>query len=190
MSLVRNRSAFTVGAGGVHPELAELGAERTAKAFARYAGATTRLLLSFTFLWAFFDKTFGWGKSTPSKGSWLNGGSPTLGFLSHAKGPFAGMFHSMAGVGVVNWLFMLALLGIGTALLLGIGMRIATGSGIILLVMMWAASLPLATNPIIDDHLIYATTLVVLAAIGSGRTLGLGTWWEKQALVKRFPVLR
>ena len=187
MSGVRNTSVFK---GGIHPELAELGAERTAKAIARYAGATTRILLSFTFLWAFFDKTFGWGRATPSKGSWLNGGSPTLGFLSHAKGPFAGIFHSMAGVGIVNWLFMLGLLGIGTALLLGIGMRIAAASGVILLIMMWAASLPLVTNPIIDDHLIYATTLVVLTAIGAGRTLGLGTWWEKQALVKRFPVLR
>ena len=190
MSLVRNRSTFSVGASGVHPELAELGAERTAKAVARYAAAVTRLALSFTFLWAFLDKTFGWGKATPSKSSWLNGGSPTFGFLSHAKGPFGGMFHSMAGTGIVNWLFMVALLGIGTALLLGIGMRIAAGSGVILLVMMWAASLPLAANPFIDDHLIYAAVLVLLTAVGAGRTLGIGSWWEKQALVKRFPVLR
>ncbi|MCU1677780.1 MAG: hypothetical protein JWM93_2538 [Frankiales bacterium] len=190
MSIVRTRPAATFDAGQVHPELAELGAEQTARAVARYAAAVARLALSFTFLWAFFDKAFGLGKSTASAKSWINGGSPTKGFLGGVKGTFHGMFNSMAGVPIYDWLFMLALLGVGTALLLGIGMRIATVSGGLLLVMMWAASLPLATNPFLDDHLIYATVLVLLTAIGAGRTLGIGAWWEKQALVKRFPVLR
>nr|WP_245530223.1 hypothetical protein [Brachybacterium faecium] len=52
-----------------------------------------RLMVGFTFLWAFLDKTFGLNFSTPAEGSWLNGGSPTAGFLggSIAGGnPFSG----------------------------------------------------------------------------------------------------
>ena len=39
---------------------------------------------------------------------------------------------------------------------------------------MWSASLPLTTNPFLDDHLIYALFLVLLALIGAGNTLGFG----------------
>lgn len=50
-----------------------------------------RLVLGFEFLWAFLDKTFGLGYTTPAAKSWLNGGSPTKGYLSsisaaHSKG--------------------------------------------------------------------------------------------------------
>jgi thiosulfate dehydrogenase [quinone] large subunit len=189
MSITRSSYPVTERVG-VHPELAELGADRRAKAVAGYAGAIARFGLSFIFLWAFFDKLFGWGKATPSKNSWLNGGSPTTGFLSHAKGPFGNVFQHMSGVAVYDWLFMAALLGIGAALAFGIGLRIAAISGVLLMVMMWAASLPLASNPILDDHLIYAVVLVWIAAASAGRTLGLATWWERQALVQRLPILR
>ena len=36
-----------------------------------------RLALGVEFLWAFFDKLFGLGYSTPSARAWLEGGSPT-----------------------------------------------------------------------------------------------------------------
>jgi thiosulfate dehydrogenase [quinone] large subunit len=41
-----------------------------------------------------------------------------------------------------------------------------------------------------DDHLIYAMVLAMLALTGAGATLGLGTWWQNQAAVRRFPALR
>lgn len=52
---------------------------------------------------------------------------------------------------------------------LGVGTRIAAVTGTLMLVLMWAAELPLANNPFMDEHLIYA---VVLA--DAGATLGLG----------------
>lgn len=85
---------------------------------------------------------------------------------------------------------MLGLLGIGVALMAGIAMRIAAASGALMLVLMWAASLPIPNNPFLDDHLVYALVLVGLAAANAGRTLGLGHTWEKLALVQRYPVLR
>jgi thiosulfate dehydrogenase (quinone) large subunit len=69
---------------------------------------------------------------------------------------------------------MAGLLAIGVALILGIGMRLAAAGGAPLTVMMWTAVLPPASNPFMDDHLIYAAVLIVLALLGAGNTLGLG----------------
>ena len=55
---------------------------------------------------------------------------------------------------------------------------------------MWTAVLPPENNPFMDDHLIYAGLLVLLAALGAGRTLGLGTWWESLSIVRRNTWLR
>ena len=59
-----------------------------------------------------------------------------------------------------------------------------------MLVMMWSAVLPTANNPFMDDHLVYALVLVLLATAGAGHTLGLGRWWERLAIVRRHPVLK
>jgi thiosulfate dehydrogenase [quinone] large subunit len=59
------------------------------------------------FLWAFFDKLLGLGFATKAENAWINGGSPTSGFLLHGtKGPFAEFFQSLAGIPTVDWLFM------------------------------------------------------------------------------------
>ncbi|MFI9488271.1 hypothetical protein ACIG47_17940 [Promicromonospora sp. NPDC052451] len=162
----------------------------TGESVARYAFAGVRLLLAFEFLWAFGDKLFGWGLSTPTDRAWINGGSPTEGFLGSIEGTFAGFFNPMAGNPVVDWLFMLGLLGIGLALALGIGMRIAAGTGAVLMLLMWMASLPIDVNPFVDYHLLDAVLLIGLAAFLAGDTAGLGRWWSERSLVKRFPALR
>ena len=57
--------------------------------------AVFRVVVGFEFLWAFLDKTFGLGYATPSAKAWINGGSPTKGFLSSvAVGPFEATFHT------------------------------------------------------------------------------------------------
>lgn len=162
----------------------------TGEAVTRYAFAGVRLLLAFEFLWAFGDKLLGWGLATPTDRAWINGGSPTEGYLSGVEGTFAGFFGALAGNAVIDWLFMLGLVGIGAALALGIGMRIAAGTGALLMLLMWLASLPLGVNPFVDYHLIDAVLLVGLAAFLAGDTAGLGKWWAQRPLVQRFPVLR
>jgi thiosulfate dehydrogenase [quinone] large subunit len=152
----------------------------------RYIWAATRLCLGWTFLWPFMDKLFGLGHETPSAESWLNGGNPTKGFLSSSVGPFSGIYHEIAGAGLVNVLFMAGLLAIGVALLLGIAMWPACIAGATMLVLMWTASLPPANNIFMDDHIIYALVLVGLAAVGAGTTLGLGQWWARTEIVKRY----
>lgn len=162
---------------------------KTGQAISRYAFFAARIGMGFIFLWAFFDKLFGFGFSTPADRGWVDGGSPTKGFLSGSEGPFAGFYKDLAGTGFANWMFMVGLASIGVALLLGIGMRIATISGAVLLTMMYTVALPPTTNPAIDDHLILAALLIGLGAIGAGNFLGLGRWWTSTPLVKRFPWL-
>jgi len=173
----------------------------TAENVARYSWAISRLAIGFVFLWAFFDKLLALGYSTGvdrktgavdrfGPAAWINDGSPTKGFLSGVTGPFESVFKPMAGATWANWLFMIGLLAVGVALMLGIGMRIAAASGALLLVFMWMASLPLDTNPFMDDHLVYAMVLVGLAAVNAGDTLGAGRAWARTELVQRHPVLR
>ena len=168
----------------VHPEIVAP-ETRAGKAF-RYVAAALRLSLGWVFFWAFLDKTFGLGFATPEQNAWINGGSPTKGFLGNATtGPFADMYKSIAGAPWADWLFMVGLLGIGLALLLGVGMRIAAASGALLLFLMWTAVLPPENNPFMDDHLVYAMVLVALALVSAGRTVGLGVAWERLPFVQR-----
>ena len=149
-----------------------------------YVLGVLRIAMGWYFLWAFIDKTFGLGYATPAENAWIDGGSPTTGFLSGVQGPFADVFNDMAGSVFWDWLFMIGLLGIGLALMLGIGMRIAAVAGTAMLVLMFAASLPLVTNPIIDSHLTEALTIIALAMLGAGRYLGFGRAWERLPIVR------
>jgi thiosulfate dehydrogenase [quinone] large subunit len=171
--------------------------------------ATLRIAFGFTFLWAFLDKTFALGFGTGAQyaedgsragidfmaedAAWLNGGSPTEGFLSFgvpADNPFKDMFNSMAGQAWVDWLFMIGLLGIGITLLLGVGMRIGTAAGALMYAFMYLAVLPLENNPIVDDHLVGVIVMAVLALGAAGTTWGLGHWWNRMDVVKKYPALR
>jgi thiosulfate dehydrogenase (quinone) large subunit len=159
--------------------------------------AIARVVVGVEFLWAFADKAFGLGYATPAARAWINGGSPTKGFLSRvAAGPFESTFHAWAGAAWADWLFMAGLLGIGLALIFGIGLRIAAVSGTLMMLMMWAAEWPLArftsageptmsTNPIVDYHIIYALVLIALALTYAGHTWGLGRLWARLPFVQR-----
>jgi len=52
------------------------------------------------------------------------------------------------------------------------------------LVMMWTVVLPPENNVFLDDHLIYALTLILLAALNAGRSFGLGAVWERLPIVR------
>jgi thiosulfate dehydrogenase [quinone] large subunit len=181
----REGTMVTVGATGA-------AATGTARAQAvRYTLAGLRLALGWIFLWAFLDKLFGFGLATPAKAAWINGGSPTKGFLGNAvAGPFEGIYHNIAGAAWADWLFMAGLAAIGTALVLGIGLRVAAAAGSLLLVLMWTAVLPPENNPFLDDHLVYAGVLVLLALTAAGDTLGLGKVWGGLPVVRRLSWLR
>src|SRR6266536_1131610 len=144
-------------------------------AYAARFFAVFRVAVGFVFLWAFLDKTFGFGYATPSARAW---------------------FHGWAGAPWADWLFMLGLLGIGVALTLGVALRIAAASGTAMMLFMWAAEWPLAkhtsdgalsasSNPIVDYHIIYAFAVIAVAVLAAGSTWGLGKLWAKLPFVQR-----
>jgi thiosulfate dehydrogenase [quinone] large subunit len=169
---------------------------------AAYALGGLRIVIGWTFLWAFLDKLLALGYSTgrnPDTGAvdrfgpdaWIHGGSPTAGFLGFAaNGPFQGFYNSIAGAALTDWAFMLGLLAIGVAFTLGITTRLATLAGALMYLLMWSVVLPPENNPIIDDHTIGLLAVIVLGLFGAGRYLGLGSWWSGLAVVKRFPILK
>ncbi|MFE9445581.1 hypothetical protein ACFYO2_43120 [Streptomyces sp. NPDC006602] len=162
-----------------------------------YVFAGLRVLTGFVFLWAFLDKTFGFGYATRSGNGWIDGGSPTKGFLSGvAVGPMESTLQAWAGDAWADWLFMLGLLGIGLAVTAGIGLRLAAVAGTAMMALMWIAEWPpakhlsdgaasMSTNPFVDYHLIYAVVLIALAAAGAGATWGLGKAWARLPFVSR-----
>jgi thiosulfate dehydrogenase [quinone] large subunit len=164
-------------------------ASEPSKTVGRRSLAILRIATGFIFLWAFVDKLFGLGYSTPSDRAWLNSGSPTNGFLGHvAVGPLESLFHSWAGAWWADLAFMLGLAAIGVAVISGVGLRLSAVAGVVMMLLMWAAEWPLAqhtsagaasgsTNPLVDYHIIYALALIVLAATAAGNTWGLGKWW-------------
>jgi thiosulfate dehydrogenase [quinone] large subunit len=156
----------------------------------QYAWVGIRMVLGWTLIWAFFDKLFGLGYATASGSSWLNGGSPTAGYLKFASsGPLSGFFNSLSGNAGVDVLFMAALLLIGGAVILGIGTKISGYSGALLMVLLWSTNLPPANNPIVDEHIVYMILFFAMTLVKPGRWLGLGEWWSNTPLVKRFPIL-
>jgi thiosulfate dehydrogenase [quinone] large subunit len=179
-----------------HPELVALPGSMVTSAAARSLGVL-RIATGFIFLWAFLDKTFGLHYATPSAKAWIHGGSPTTGFLGHVEvGPFQSVFRSMAGAQWADWMFMLGLLGIGVALVAGVAVRIAAGSGVVLVALMWLATFPIAqfnstgaatasNNPLVDDHMLEALVLIVLALTYAGTTLGLGRRWAHLPFVSK-----
>ena len=163
----------------------------------------SRIALGWVFLWAFLDKAFALGFATgrlesggidffAKDGAWLNGGHPTAGFLEFGtKGPFKDFYAGLAGQGWVDWVYMLSMLLIGLALILGIGTRLAAIGGIIWMALFYTAgAIWPENNPFLDEHVVYVIVLAGIAYVAAGRYLGLGKYWERIPLVRRYPILK
>ena len=162
----------------------------------------TRIAIGFTFLWPFFDKLFGLGFSTcrdketgaveyMCDAAWINGARMTEGYLGSSTGPFADFFKNLGTMAWTDWPYMIGLLGIGLALMLGIGTKVAMWAGSLMLGMMylshsWPGEGGNTTNPFVDDHMIYIFAIIGIVLVELVRqSIGLGTWWRKLGVVKK-----
>ncbi len=170
----------------------------------------TRIAIGFVFLWAFLDKLIGLGFATCRDSetgtvtylcdsAWLKGGHPTEGYLKSAAGEFGGeptgvygeMFKgwgdwAIGGFRPLDWVFMLALAGVGLAFMLGIGTKVAAWCGALLLLMMYVAHFDNTNNPIIDDHIVYALAGIGIAYVEQVKqSVGFGKVWRKVPFVER-----
>jgi thiosulfate dehydrogenase [quinone] large subunit len=153
--------------------------------------AVLRIATGFIFFWAFLDKTFGLGYSTPRAQAWINGGTPSQGFLKSPAvvGPFKPFFAAIASP-TTDVLFMLGMLAVGVAVILGIGLRVSAVAGTIILLFMYLAEWSFgpnaaSTNPVVDYHIIFALSLILVAVLAAGDTWGLGQPWKRLRIVQR-----
>lgn len=168
-----------------------------------WAWTGVRLLMGWSFLWAFLDKTFGLGFATcrveetgaievGCDAALISGGSPTYGFLTFAtEGSHTGLlFDWMApsapdAINLADVGFMLGLLLLGLGLLLGVAVRTAAISGAALLAFMFlAADVWPENNPVTNSHVVEVVALLGVATVGAGR-FALQPWVDE-----RFPALR
>ena len=156
-----------------------------------YIWGALRIAMGWIFIWTFLDKFFGFGFSTSPDKAWIAGRSPTSDFLNFGtSGPLAEYYQSMVGNVVVDGLYMVGMLVIGFLLISGIGVRIATAIGVVMMALIYTAGfLPPEHNPFLDQHIIFALVLLGLAVARMDSRLGLGTLWASSSLVKRFPIL-
>ncbi len=163
----------------------------------------TRIALGFVFLWAFIDKLLGLGFSTcrtvAENGSisidafcekaWINGGHVTEGYLVYGgnpNSPFNEFFVNLGAQRWTDWIFMIGLLGIGLALMLGIGTKVAAWSGAAMLLFMYATQMWPATNLFLDDHIVYALAGIGIVYVELQRQdIGLGKVWRKLPIVQK-----
>lgn len=159
-----------------------------------WAWTALRLLLGWSFVWAFLDKFFGLGFSTCRAedsssidffcdAAMIQGGSPTYGFLEFGtQGSHTGfLFEWMAPAGpesinLADIGFMAALLLGGVALMLGLATRIAAvGAALLMLFMFLAADVWPENNPINSSHVIEMVAFLGIATVGAG-PFSLQSW--------------
>lgn len=154
-----------------------------------------RIGIGFLLLWAFLDKLLGLGFATAPKDAWINGGSPTAGFLKYGtnpNSPFIGFFNWLGNyTAILDPIYMAMCLFVGITLITGIAVRPGAIAGIIFMISCYLALVPSADNPLIDEHIIYAVALLLLIVVNAGAYgWSLGRKWQNIPFVKKHPILK
>ena len=150
-----------------------------------------RISLGLVFLWGFFDRTFGLGFNTAPEAAWINGASPTFGYLQFAtSGPFAGLMQGLAGNIVVDLLYMMGQLLIGLSLLTGIGLTVAGYSGALLMALIYISAFPKEFHPFMDQHIIYGIILVGIAVLKPRASFDFSERWAQTPIAQRHAFLQ
>ena len=141
-----------------------------------------RLALGFVFLWGGIQKII----------TEMSGQMATKGFLSGssvAGGPFKDLFNSASGNWTVEYLVVYGELLIGIALILGIAVRFASLSGILMMTVFTIAMWPIAdtptANPIVDVRTFYLVVFAMVFFLAPGRFLGIDRWLENTKFVQK-----
>lgn len=102
-------------------------------------------------------------------------------------------FASPANIGWIDFVNKWGLTLLGVSLILGIGVRLSSSLGTIL---MFSYYLPVLEFPyvseynfLVDQHIIYVGILIFFAVTRAGRYWGLEEWFEK-AFLRRWPAFQ
>lgn len=111
----------------------------------------------------------------------MNPGWSAAGYLASAKN-FPGFYVWLASsgmIGVVNILAEWGLTILGIALILGIGVRLASWLGALLMLLFYMVlpfPYPDANSLLVDEHIILLFALLIMNAYHAGRAWGLSGW--------------
>lgn len=117
------------------------------------------------------------------------------GYLKGAKN-FVGFYEWLMSPGmlpIVNFVNEWGLTLLGVSLILGIGVRLSAVLGVALMILYYLPlgfPYPNTHSLIVDEHIIYAAALLLLASLRAGRTWGLENWCSNLPICSRFPALR
>jgi len=144
--------------------------------------ALLRVALGWLFFYAGFTKL-------------INPAWSAKGYLLGAK-TFSGFYAWLTSSNVmpiVDFVNEWGLTLLGVSLILGIAVRFSSVLGSLLMVLYW---FPVLTFPyvdhgyVVDDHIVYALVLLYFAAVGAGRSYGLGELCARLPLCAKYPKLR
>ncbi|MEX2090729.1 MAG: DoxX family protein [Candidatus Paceibacterota bacterium] len=117
------------------------------------------------------------------------------GFLKGAKlfNPFFNWFLQPGILPITNFVNEWGLTLLGVSLILGIAVRLSSSLGALLMLLYY---IPLGfpyPNPnsyIVDQHIIFIFSLLVLGGFRAGRFLGLESWCSGLPICRKFPKFR
>ncbi|MFA5896185.1 MAG: DoxX family protein [Thermoplasmata archaeon] len=155
---------------------------KSGKAWAFFFG---RLALGFLFLWSAYGKIQ----------TEMSGRLATADFLRKSvSGPFTGFFNSLSGNLAVEYLLVYGEFLIGVALIFGIFTRVASVSGMLMMLLFTIALWPIAdtptANPLVDFRVIYAVMFLGFFFLRPGRFLGGDGFLQKSKFLNDRPTLR
>jgi thiosulfate dehydrogenase [quinone] large subunit len=166
--------------------------------------AVLRIALGLVYLWAFISQAFGitytnkaqpppdapagapvtyeWTFGYDSSKGWVSSGfdhSPTESYVdNNTHGPLAFIPQNLP-TGLVDFLWIFALAGLGIGLTFGIFANIAGWGGFLLNIMIWLATFPPSTNPLIDgEHVAFALSILLFMWLQASNYWGFGRWWR------------
>ena len=154
-----------------------------------YSLVAFRILLGWMFIWGFLDKMFGLGFETPSGSGVIDGGSPSSFVTYVSGGVFEGLFDSLAGNTIVDFLLMAGLLILGVTLIVGIASKLTTIFSIVFTVVMFCLCVPPTDNPLIDYHIMLAVGIAIVYFFNGFEYISLNEKWKSTKIVEMFPIL-
>ena len=180
---------------------------------AMWTWVVVRLLVGSAFLWSFLDRLYGLGVPTPAAEGWIDGGSPTASTLWYdLRGPLADPVRAITGARVirgpssferysvvtrlvephawVDWVFMLSMLIIGMALVLGVLTRICAVGGMVWMAVIQAVTALWATSSLLVAlHVLTFLLLGGIAIVGHAGHPGPGVMWQRLRFVRTHHLL-
>jgi thiosulfate dehydrogenase [quinone] large subunit len=137
-----------------------------------------RIALGWVFLYAGLTKV-------------LNPEWTAAGYLKGAK-TFTDLYQWFAADANIGWVSFLNQWGqtlIGAAMILGVGVRIASWGGALMMLLYYFPVLVFpkigANSYLVDEHIIYALVFLVFGALGAQSTWGVSAWLKNKGLLQK-----